>query len=106
MNQSPVRVMFVHHNADTYGASRSLLRLLGRLRRDRFVPLVLLAEDGPLRPLLESMNVEVLVHPVSLITRPVFRSWRLALFFANFPISVLYLRGLIRRRQISLVHTN
>jgi glycosyltransferase involved in cell wall biosynthesis len=106
MSDSPVRILYVHHNADTYGASRSLLRLLGKLRRDRFEPIVVLSEDGPLRPLLEALQVEVIVHPVSVITRPIFRSWRIVLFLANFPLSVLYIHRLIRRKSISLVHTN
>ena len=106
MSPPPVRVLYVHHNPDTYGASRSLLRLLGKLPRDRFTPIVLLAEDGPLRSLLESLPVEVIVHPVSVITRPVFRSWRLLPFLAQLPLSVLFIRQLIRRRQIQLVHTN
>lgn len=106
MSQPPTRILFVHHNPDTYGASRSLLRLLGRLPRERYVPIVLLAADGPLRPLLQDLGVEVLVHPVSVITRPVFRSWRLAEFLAKLPLSVLFVWRLIRRRQIHLVHTN
>jgi glycosyltransferase involved in cell wall biosynthesis/ADP-heptose:LPS heptosyltransferase len=103
----PRRILHVHNGADIYGASRSLLRLIQVIDRRRFQPLVVLPEAGPLKELIETEGVEVLVHPrLSIITRPVFRSWRLLLFILNYPISVLFLRGLIRRRGIECVHTN
>lgn len=106
MNRPPVRILYVHHNADTYGASRSLLRLLAQLSRDRFHPLVLLAENGPLRSKLEALNVEVVLGPVSVITRPLFHTWRIIPFLAGLPVSVLHVWQLIRSKRIDLVHTN
>lgn len=105
--RAPLRILYVHNSADIYGASRSLLRLLGALNRAKFSPLVLLPEDGPLRPLIESHQIEVVIHPgLSVINRQVFHSWRLLWFFAQFPASVIFLWRLIRRQQIDLVHTN
>ncbi|MBI4662366.1 MAG: glycosyltransferase [Verrucomicrobia bacterium] len=102
----PLRILYVHHNADTYGASRSLLRLAGGLRRERYVPLVLLAENGPLKAKLEAIGVEVIVRPVSVITRPVFHSWRIIPFLLALPVSVFHIWRLIRDRRIDVVHTN
>lgn len=103
---SRLKILYIHHNADTYGASRSLLRLLGRLDKDRFAATVLLAEDGPLRKKIEDLGVEVIVQPVSVITRHVFRSWRIIQFALALPISIFQIWRLIRRKQIDLVHTN
>jgi glycosyltransferase involved in cell wall biosynthesis len=101
------RVLYVNNGADIYGASRCLIRLLQALDRTRYIPLVLLPEDGPLRQRLEALGVEVVYHPrLSVITRRVFRSWRILIFFLEFPASVLFLWRLIRRRKIDLVHTN
>ena len=101
------RVLHVHNSADIYGASRSLIRLLKAIDRSRFTALVVLPENGPLKELLEQQGTEVLLHPgLSVITRPVFRSWRIVPFLLKFPLSVLFLRRLIRRREIDLVHTN
>ena len=103
----PVRILYVHNSADIYGASRSLLRLLPRLDRARFTPIVLLPEDGPLRARIADLGVEVVLHRgLSIVTRPVFRSWRIVLFLLNFPISVLFIAALIRRRKVDVVHTN
>ncbi|MBI3416137.1 MAG: glycosyltransferase [Verrucomicrobia bacterium] len=104
---APLRILYVHNSADIYGASRSLLRLLGALDRAKFSPLVVLPEDGPLRPLIEARQIEVVIHPgLSVINRQVFHSWRLIWLFGQFPLSVTYLWRLIRRCKIDLVHTN
>jgi glycosyltransferase involved in cell wall biosynthesis len=103
----PYRILYAHNNADLYGSSRSLMRLLKTLDRSRFHPLVVLPETGLLKDALEAQGVEVVVHPgLSVISRPVFHSWRLILFFFKFPLSVLFLWRMIRRRHVDLVHTN
>ncbi|MGO8702009.1 MAG: glycosyltransferase [Limisphaerales bacterium] len=97
----------MNNGADIYGASRCLIRLLKALDRTRYTPLVVLPEDGPLRERIEALGVEVVLHPrLSVITRRVFRSWRILIFFVEFPFSVFFLWRLIRRRKIDLVHTN
>jgi glycosyltransferase involved in cell wall biosynthesis len=103
----PKRVLHVHNSADIYGASRMLLRWVKSMDRRRFEAIVVLPEDGPLKKLLEAEKVEVILHPrLSVITRPVFRSWRVILFLLNYPVSVFFLWRLIRQRRIDLVYTN
>ncbi|MBI3850099.1 MAG: glycosyltransferase [Verrucomicrobia bacterium] len=103
----PLRVLHVHNSADIYGASRSLVRLIKTIDRRRFKPLVVVPEEGLLKAMIEAQGVEVLVHPrLSIVTRQVFGSWRIVPFLLNYPLSVLYLWRLIRRRGIDLVHTN
>lgn len=54
-----MRILFVHTGADLYGASRSLLRLAGRLVRDGHAVACLLPYDGPLRERLDQAGVDV-----------------------------------------------
>lgn len=90
-----------------YGASRMLLRWLRDMDRQKFEPIVVLPGNGPLKDFIEAEGIEVILHPrLSVISRPVFHSWRLALFLLNFPLSVLWLRRLMRRRRIALAYTN
>jgi glycosyltransferase involved in cell wall biosynthesis len=101
------RILYVHNGPNIYGASRSLIRLLRVLDRERFKPLVLLPADGPLVELVREMNVEVIVFPsLSVIERTVFHSWRLPFFMLNIPLSALRLGRILRRQKIALVHTN
>jgi glycosyltransferase involved in cell wall biosynthesis len=104
---SPRRILHVHNSADIYGASRMLLRWIKGMDRKRFEPLVVLPEEGPLKKLIESENVEVIMHRrLSVITRPMFHSWRIILFLFNYPVSVFFLWRLIRHRRVDLVYTN
>lgn len=104
---SPKRILHIHNSADIYGASRMLLRWIKGMDRKRFEPVVVLPEDGPFKKLIEAENVEVILHPrLSIITRPVFHSWRILLFLLNYPVSVLFLWRMIRRLRIDLVYTN
>lgn len=102
-----VRILYVHNNADMYGASRSLVRLLHALNKQRFEPVVLLPLEGPLTLQLRGMGIKVLIFPqLSVITREIFHSWRLPFFVLNIPSTVLRLRRLIKLERVALVHTN
>src|ERR1043165_4099297 len=107
MSDTPARILFVHNSADIYGASRVLLRHCRTLDRTRFEPVVLLPEDGPLVQLLKDSGIPLVTHRrLSVITRKVFKSWRLIPFLVNIPLSAWQLRSIIRRHRIHLVHTN
>lgn len=102
-----MRVLLVHNSADIYGASRSLTRLCGRLNREKFEPLVLLPENGPLTSLLRAAGAEVAVFPqLRVITRSVLGSLRLLPWMLGFLPSAFRLARLLRKWEIRLVHTN
>lgn len=102
-----MRILLVHNSADIYGASRSLARLVSRLDRSSFTPMVLLPEEGPLRGMLERAGGKVFVQPsLRIITRPVIKSPKIVGFLAGFVFSALKTASLIRRENVSLVHTN
>jgi len=107
MAPRPLRILYVNNSADTYGASRCLVRLCEKLDRARFEPLALLPARGPLVPLLEKAGARILIQrSLSVITRGVFKSWRLIPFLFNLPIAAWQLRGILRHHGVDLVHTN
>lgn len=57
-----VTVLYLSLYGTIGGAERALLELLGELDRTRFVPLVVLGEDGPLAAELRSRGIEVVVE--------------------------------------------
>jgi glycosyltransferase involved in cell wall biosynthesis len=102
-----VRVLLVNNSADVYGASRSLLRLAGRLEGLGHEPVVLLPETGPLDERLAAVGVRTIVFPrLRVITRPVLTSWRILPWLAGFLPSAIALSRLLRREKIDIVHTN
>jgi glycosyltransferase involved in cell wall biosynthesis len=107
MSPRPIRILYILNSADIYGASRCLARMCAALDRARFTPVVALSEDGPLVALLKKAGVEEIVHAkMSVITRRVFKSWRLLPFLLSIPIGALQLRFIIRKHRIDIVHTN
>jgi len=60
----PIRVLYLDHTAKLSGGELALARLLGALDRTRVEPIVVLAEDGPLRQLLLEQSIETHVFPL------------------------------------------
>jgi glycosyltransferase involved in cell wall biosynthesis len=58
-----VKLLYVHHVGDLYGASRSLLRLTSALHQQGHQVRVVLQEDGPLREALTRAGVPVELLP-------------------------------------------
>ncbi|MGO9852363.1 MAG: glycosyltransferase family 4 protein [Steroidobacteraceae bacterium] len=61
----PIRVLYLDHTAQLSGGELALARLLAALDRTRVEPIVVLAEDGPLRELLAQQSIETHVFPLS-----------------------------------------
>jgi glycosyltransferase involved in cell wall biosynthesis len=102
-----VRILYVNPNADLYGASRVLLRLIRALDKQTYQCIVVVPEEGPLADALRKEEVTVRVVPfLSVIRRRVFHSWRILPFLFFMLPSVLYLGWLILRERVALVHTN
>lgn len=59
-----IRVLHVSHSAMLSGAEQALVRLIRAMDRTRFESLVVLPEDGPLRPALEEAGARTRVLPI------------------------------------------
>jgi glycosyltransferase involved in cell wall biosynthesis len=102
-----MKVLLVHNSADIYGASRSLLRLSGRLPSLGFAPTILLPEEGPLAVHARNAGFPVKIqHSLRVIHRRIFRAWGLTRFFAGFPGAARETAKWLRQEHFSLVHTN
>lgn len=65
MHRAPlIRVLYLDHTAALGGGELALARLLAALDRTRVVPIVALAEEGPLRELLLQQSIETHVLPL------------------------------------------
>lgn len=99
-------MLFVHASADLYGSDTALLQLVSGLDRERFRAVVVLPYDGPLVRYLRETVAEVVVREDLPIVRRGNLNVRGLLDLANRSVrSVWWLAGLIRRRDIDLVHS-
>jgi glycosyltransferase involved in cell wall biosynthesis len=103
-------ILYVSHSAQLYGAEQSLLQLLKGLDRDRFSPVVVLPQEGPLKQSIVDLGipVEVVSSIKPWLTR---RSgiMRLLHHIGLVPLlvrSVWVLTRLVSRYHIDLIHTN
>lgn len=106
INCRPIRVLYVTHESNLTGASRSLVDLLSSLDRSRVEPLVLLRKDGPLLAKLAEIEVPYVVCPYVLCVKgsatkvPVFAKKLVNLVAAR------KIQRIIHDHNIDLIHNN
>ena len=102
-----MKILYINPNADLYGASRSLLRLVTALDKSVFVPRVLVPSRGPLLDALVRTGIAVDVVPyLGVVQRRMLHTPRSVTFLASFLPSVFRILGIIRREGVDIVHTN
>ena len=108
----PARVLFLDHTAKLGGGEIALYHLLLHLDRERFSPLVVLGEEGPLADKLRDWGVETCVAPLAggvANTRKDSLGAGSLLRVREMGAILGYcwrLSRLIRERGVQLVHTN
>jgi glycosyltransferase involved in cell wall biosynthesis len=101
----PAPVLYVHSSAQLYGSDGGLLRLVAGLDRERFTPLVVMPEAGPLLDALAQLKVESYVLPLAILHRTLSPMYW-ARTVLHLPQTVSKLATLLRARQVRLVHSN
>jgi glycosyltransferase involved in cell wall biosynthesis len=106
-------VLYLDHTAALSGAELALARLLGALDRTQVEPIVLLAEDGPLRELMAQQSIDTHVIPLSKNLREVRKD---SLGLAGLVGQIRSLRGIwryaqrisrfARQRRADLIYSN
>ena len=101
----PIPILYVHSSASLYGSDKSLLHLVSHLDRERFLPVVVVPEDGPLVTSLKSLKVPVYTRPLCILHRTLHPDYWFRLMARLLP-SHKFLRDLIRKWDIQLLHSN
>lgn len=99
-------VLFLHSSAGRYGADLQLLALAGGLDRDRWRPLVVLPEHGPLTDLLQAADVECLAAPLAVLRRRLLTPGGMASIARRLATQRRRLGALAREREVAIVHSN
>lgn len=103
-----MKILFVNHNSDLYGASRSLLRMASRLVSEGHSVHVVLPEEGPLCPALAQAGVSCHTLPdLAIVDRAGMKNWRGRVgFIRRVMTSPFRLVILIGKIKPDIVHTN
>lgn len=99
-------VLYLHSSAGRYGADLQLLALAGGLDRDRWRPLVMLPERGPLTGLLEAAGVECVSASVAVMRRQLMTPRGVISIAAQLGRQRRRTGALARERHAAIVHSN
>jgi glycosyltransferase involved in cell wall biosynthesis len=99
-------ILVVHHDADLYGADKSLLRTARALKLRGHWPIVLLPHAGPLVERLVSEGLEVHIGPVIKVSRQRLTLRGLPMVLLDALRSLRFIKRIVAGRPIDLVYTN
>lgn len=105
MAVEPKRVLYVQPNNEVGGSDIALLRTIQELDRDRYTPVVVLPNDGPLSAPLRQVGADLHFVPMKQLRTLPSVSYQ-ARYLAAIVPTVRHLRTMIREQRIALVHTN
>jgi glycosyltransferase involved in cell wall biosynthesis len=99
-------ILFIHQSAELYGSDKTLLLLLKYLDKTKYLPLVVLPFDGPLKKELEKEDIKVVIAPVLKLYRKMFTPKNLLKFFRDIRKSVSILDNLNKQYNFDLIYSN
>jgi glycosyltransferase involved in cell wall biosynthesis len=99
-------VLLVHSSSGHYGADRQLQLIAAGLDPDRYTPLVLLPEEGPLAEDLRAAGIEVQVRRLAVLRRQLAHPAGLGRLAAEAARAGRELSRLVHQRDVALVHSN
>lgn len=103
-------ILYIHPSNELYGADRSLLRLVQRLDRSRYVPHVAVANDLPYEGLLtnelKKAGISHVTVNMSVLRRRYFNAPGALAFAGRTVASTKELVSYVRRNRIGLIHSN
>ena len=100
------KILFVHQSAELYGSDKTLLLLLKYLDKNKFFPIVVLPNEGPLKEALESENIEVIIAPIIELHRKMFVPRNLFLILNQVRRGFLLLNKLYKEHHFEIVYSN
>lgn len=99
-------ILFIHQSAELYGSDRTLLLLMKHINRQKFHPIVVLPNEGPLKIELEKEKIEVHIAPVIKLHRKMFKPQNFIGFLKQLKQGFSILNHLNKIHQFDLVYSN
>lgn len=99
-------ILFIHQSAELYGSDKTMLYFLSELDKSKYLPIIILPFDGPLKIELEKNNIKVVIAPVLKLYRKMFTPKNLFTFFKEYMKGIEILSELHRKHNFKLVYTH
>lgn len=100
------KVLYLHAGAEMYGADKILLEIVQNLDRQKYTPIVILPESGPLVLELKKANIEVQVLSYPIVRRQYFTPVGVLKFIGKYLKYSKKLENFVKLENIDIVHVN
>jgi glycosyltransferase involved in cell wall biosynthesis len=99
-------ILFIHQSAELYGSDKTLLYLVANLDKNKFFPIVILPNEGPLKIELEKENVKVIIAPVLKLYRKMFTPGNLLKFIKDYFKGIKTIKSIRKEYKIDFIYSN
>ena len=99
-------ILIIHQSAELYGSDKTMLYFLSELDKTKYLPIIVLPFDGPLKNELEKNNIKVVIAPVLKIYRKIFTPKNIFKFIKEYYQGIKALDALNKEYKFDLVYTH
>lgn len=99
-------ILLIHQSAELYGSDKTLLFFLQNINKNKFFPIVVLPNEGPLKEELEKIEIKVIITPVIKLYRDIFTFKNVIKFIKDTFISISVLEKLHKEYNFDIVYSN
>ena len=99
-------ILIIHQSAELYGSDKTMLYFLSELDKTKYLPIIVLPFDGPLKNELEKNNIKVVIAPVLKIYRKMFTPKNIFKFIKEYYEGIKALDILNKEYEFDLVYTH
>jgi glycosyltransferase involved in cell wall biosynthesis len=99
-------ILIIHQSAELYGSDKTMLYFLSELDKIKYLPIIVLPFDGPLKTELEKNNIKVVIAPVLKIYRKIFTPKNIFKFIREYYQGIKALDTLNKEYKFDLVYTH
>jgi glycosyltransferase involved in cell wall biosynthesis len=99
-------ILFIHQSAELYGSDKTMLYFLSKLDKTKYLPVIVLPFEGPLKIELEKNNIKVVISPVLKLYRKMFTPKNIIKFFKEYRNGISTLDKLNKEHDFKLVYSH
>ena len=99
-------ILVIHQSAELYGSDKTMLYFLSELDKTKYLPIIVLPFEGPLKIELEKNNIKVVIAPVLKLYRKMFTPKNIFKFIKEYYKGIKILNALNKEYKFDLVYTH
>lgn len=99
-------ILVIHQSSELYGSDKTILMFLSKLDKSKYLPVIILPDEGPLKVELEKAGIKVYLAPVLKVYRKMFTPKNLLLLARQYSEGLSILAKLHKQYNFQLVYSH